>query len=180
VPIILLLPSKKYSFETTDPLVYFISKPLDVNELPQKIIGLCKNELQQTLPVPGKEEMKGVSGKLEEFSLSDIIQILNIGLKTARVTLMRKGEKGEIYTKAGTVFNASMGALAGQEAFFELMQWDSGFFNILHGRTIDEINITMDTMNLLMEAFKAIDESRKSKTLRTNPAAEPFKAEQHA
>jgi hypothetical protein len=53
------------------------------------------------------------------------------------------------------------------------MQWDSGFFNILHGRTIDEINITMDTMNLMMEAFKAIDESRKSEKDVMNPSAEP-------
>ena len=173
VPIIILLPSKGYSFEMSDPLVYFVTKPLDVDELSQKIFSLCRHELEQALPVAGNEEMKGVSGKLEDFSLSDIIQILNIGLKTARVNLTRRGEKGEIYTKGGAVFNATLGALSGQEAFFELMQWDSGFFNILHGRTIDEVNITMDTMNLMMEAFKAIDESRKSENDVMNQSAEP-------
>lgn len=95
VPIILLVPAKAYSFETSDPLVYSVSKPLDVNELSQKIFSLCRDELQQSLPAAGKEEVKGVSGKLEDFSLSDIIQILNLGLKTARVNLTRRAERGK-------------------------------------------------------------------------------------
>ena len=52
------------------------------------------------------------------------------------------------------------------------MQWDSGFFKTPHGCTIDEQNITMDTMNLMMESFKIIDESRYSATAIVNPSAE--------
>ena len=47
VPIIILLPRKGYSFVTSDSLVYFVTRPLDVDELSQKIFSLCRHELEQ-------------------------------------------------------------------------------------------------------------------------------------
>jgi uncharacterized protein DUF4388 len=50
--------------------------------------------------------------------------------------------------------------LKGQEAFFELVSWVKGIFSIFHGQTTDQINVNMDTRNLLLEASRALDEKR--------------------
>ena len=38
------------------------------------------------------------------------------------------------------------------------MGWQEGTFYIFHGQTTDDINVTMDTMTLLLESSKAMDE----------------------
>jgi hypothetical protein len=42
-----------------------------------------------------------VAGSLDEMGITDIIQILNMGIKTARVTITGEMSKGEIFVKNG-------------------------------------------------------------------------------
>ncbi|MEK7713201.1 MAG: DUF4388 domain-containing protein, partial [Deltaproteobacteria bacterium] len=122
-----------------DPLVDFIVKPLDIDELTKKIESLSKVELvEPKTSQPGKEST-GVTGKLEDFGLADIVQVLNMGLKTARIALDRGGDKGEIYLNRGKIVNVRALDLTGDEAFFELMGWEEGVFHIFHGQTTDDI-----------------------------------------
>lgn len=174
IPFIIMVPSKDYPQQTTDPLVDFIVKPLNIDELLSKIKTLTRREVPMRESLPPAEELKGVAGNLENFSLADIIQILNMGLKTAKIALSREKEQGTIFLKSGRIVNVSTGKLSGHEAFFELMGWDKGVFRILHGQTTDENNVTMDTMTLLLEASRVLDEKRhKEKTLSFIPNSMP-------
>ena len=139
--------------------VDYISKPLSINRLAVKIRTL----LFETMPLqPPREEAKGLTGSLEEFSLTDIIQILSLGIKTAKVEITRGLEKGTLYLLHGQIMHASAGNLRGPEAFYELIRWAAGRFCIMHGQTTDETNVTVDTMRLLLEATTLMDEKKES------------------
>jgi len=164
IPFITIVPDKGLLKEQADPLLDFIVKPLNIDELSLKLKSLSRKELQTPRPQPLKEDLKGVAGNLEDLGLADIIQVLNMGLKTAKVILVREKEKGIIYIKSGKIVNVTTGILSGHEAFFKLMEWDKGVFHIFHGHTTDETNVTMDTMTLLLEACRVMDERRVKKT----------------
>lgn len=162
IPFFIIVPTQDLPQQLTDPGVEFLVKPLDAEELLSKIKTLSKvgPARKHKPPAAEDEELKGVSGSLEDLSLVDIIQLLNMGLKTAKVILLKDKEKGEIYLTSGKIVNVHVGNLTGHEAFFKLMGWYKGVFRIFHGHQIDEVNVTMDTMNLLLEGSRVMDESR--------------------
>lgn len=160
IPFIVMVSGKEFPKELTDPLVEFTVKPLNMDELSIKLKSLAGRELPKPQPRALESELKGVAGSLEALSLVDIIQVLNMGLKTAKVILIKDKEKGVIYLKDGKIINVSTGTLRGHEAFYELMTWYKGVFKIFHGYRTEEINVTMDTMNLLLEASRVLDEKR--------------------
>ena len=107
----------------------------------------------------------GLMGKLEDFDLTDIIQILNLGLKTAKVEIIRGEEKGILYLVHGKLVHVSLGRMIGPEAFFELMGWKEGNFSIVHGKRTNDVNVKSDTMWLVLEAARLMDERKVSRKL---------------
>ena len=144
--------------------VELLSKPIDVDELASKI----KSALRSDAPTPqqGVSEvpLKGVAGNLEDMSLTDIIQVLNMGMKTAKVVVTNENTTGEIYLKSGKVTSAELGDLTGCDAFYKLVEWNKGEFRVFHGQLTDKNNITVETMTLMLEATKVLDERRYAET----------------
>jgi HD-GYP domain-containing protein (c-di-GMP phosphodiesterase class II) len=139
--------------------VDYIFRPVNVENLTEKI----RSMLLGYSPHTSRKRDIGLSGNIEDFDLSDIIQILSLGLKTAKVEIIRNYEKGTLYMLHGKIVHASVGNMIGREAFFELMDWDEGNFTIIHGQQTTEINVTSDTMHLLLDAAKIIDEKNTAK-----------------
>lgn len=156
--LLLITPDKDYP-KTLKGNVDYISKPINIGDLTLKIREL----LFESPPALPREEVRGLTGSLEEFSLTDIIQILSLGLKTARVEITKEKEKGMLYLLHGQVVHATAGNLRGTEAFFELAKWQTGRFCITHGQVTSETNVTVDTMHLLLEAAVVMDEKKAGK-----------------
>jgi hypothetical protein len=129
-------------------------QPLDIAALTQKIHELVSKGIQPASPEARRE---GLTGKLEEFSLPDIVQILSLGLKTAKVEVDGEGGNGMLYIQSGNIVHAAAGKLRGPQAFLELMRWKKGQFCIIHSQITDDINVTTDTSNLLFKAAKHVD-----------------------
>jgi len=147
--------------------IHYAQKPVDITALQSEI-----NDILAAEPAPRiSEEPRGLTGALEDFDLTDIVQILHLGLKTARVGLDKQGEKGVIYVRHGKVVHASTSASKGNGAFFEMLDWKTGAFHILHGQTAPGENITMDTIHLLLEGARLFDEKRAGRASR--PADAP-------
>lgn len=150
---LIIVPNDDYPKDLRGNVVY-ITKPLTVEKFSEKVASLL-SEGRTEAP---SEEARGLTGTLEDFSLTDIVQILSLGLKTAKVEIVRGREMGVLFLLHGKVVNVSLGAKRGPEAFYELIRWDNGRFQIMHGQTTSEINVTVDTMHLLLEASTIIDE----------------------
>ena len=149
---LLILPDKEYLKRLSGEVDYIV-KPIHMDQITTKIRDLL---FEMPQPVQ-QEELRGLTGKIEDFTLTDIIQILSLGLKTAKVEITRDDEKGLLYLLRGKIVYASSGKLRGPDAFFDLIKWESGNFHIMHGQTTSEVNVTLDTMHLLMEACTLLD-----------------------
>jgi hypothetical protein len=152
---LLIVPDKDYPRRFTGDVDY-ISKPINLDEMR----SLIEAKLVGSAPAYRETEIRGLTGNIEDFNLVDLIQMLSLGVKTAKIVMTGERGNGVIYVQNGKVVHSSWGKLRGVEAFTEFVSWEKGSFCLLHGETTDDINIKADTMHLLLEATTLIDERR--------------------
>ena len=109
-----------------------------------------------------RRSRRGVMGRLENLGLPDIVQTLTIGMKTACVSLTSGKRKGRIWFENGTPKHAEWAKLTGEKAFYEMLRWKTGEFVIEHRSRTRRNTIEHDSMFLLMEGLRLIDESAKA------------------
>ena len=137
----------------------YITKPIKVDILCAKIktmMGRITAEKEKTRPAAS-----GVSGSLSEMGIPDIVQILNAGRKTGRITLEDNGNTCHIDMQEGQVVNASIDDLKGEDAFYQILYWTKGNFSIDSSVEISEVLINMSMDSLMLEGFKRMDEGGK-------------------
>ncbi|MDX1764462.1 MAG: response regulator [bacterium] len=140
--------------------VDYITKPFDLEELSLKVSSL----LQKESPAPkAGEDSDWIHGRLQDMPLIDIVQFLNLGLKTAQVNLYRQSGNatGTLFFTRGEVTAANTEADEGETAFFQMLRWGEGKFKIRHGVQSDSVNISKATMGLMMDGMKMIDEENR-------------------
>jgi CheY-like chemotaxis protein len=108
---------------------------------------------------PPMEE--GIKGRLKDMELVDIIQVLNMGKKTALIYLTDDNEEGKVFLKNGEVVHAKSGDSAGEEAIYYLLKWRDGDFHIEPDVTSPDISIDTTVENLLLEGMRRIDEEAR-------------------
>ncbi|MGC1106697.1 MAG: response regulator [Candidatus Acidiferrales bacterium] len=138
----------------------FIAKPFFLHELvrrAKKVIDRLQLEkLQKTSARPGV-----IQGRLEEMSMLDLMQSLEMGQKTCKLTV-RNGKKAcEIYFAGGQCQDAQLGKEKGEPAVYEAMRWPGGEFEIDFNAAPSRTTIERSTTGLLMEAMRLMDESQQ-------------------
>jgi response regulator RpfG family c-di-GMP phosphodiesterase len=137
----------------------YITKPIKVGILCAKINTMMTRltaEKEKSSPAAS-----GVSGSLSEMGIPDIVQILNAGRKTGRITLEDSGKNCHIDMQEGQVVNASIDDLKGEDAFYQILYWTKGNFSIDSSVEINEVLINMSMDSLMLEGFKRMDEDGK-------------------
>ncbi len=160
VDFLVIAPNEEYITNMTIDVDY-IFRPVTVVNITEKIRSI----LFGYSPHITRKKNEGLSGNIEDFDLSDIIQILSLGLKTAKVEIIGNHGKGTLCLSHGKIVHASVGNLTGREAFFELMGWDEGNFTIMYGQQTTEVTVTSDTVHLLLDAAQIIDERKAVKNI---------------
>src|SRR2546426_8852047 len=93
----------------------FIPKPFflqDLVRLAKKVVDrLHLEKLQERASRPGV-----IQGRLEEVGITDLMQSLEMGQKSCRLTLRRGGEQCELYFAAGPCEDPGPGSLQGHAA----------------------------------------------------------------
>jgi DNA-binding response OmpR family regulator len=130
----------------------FLKKPVDLELLALKIQRILASQSPN-------ESKKGVNGSLTEMSITDIIQSLTAGDKDVELMLETMGEKGRIYIQQGEVVHALAGSALGEEAFYKLMAWEEGNFQIVSCSDFPPRTIHAGAMSLLMEGARLADEA---------------------
>ncbi len=139
--------------------VRYLTMPLDMGRLREELKVILGKEAESV--EEEEDDSSGLRGSLEEFSLSDIVQILQLGLKTARVDIKSDGKLGTMHMLSGNIVHAATGSRESNEAFFEMMSWPTGTFHIQHGIQPETNNVTSETTYLLLESVKIIDEKNR-------------------
>ena len=136
----------------------FLDKENDLEELIARIQNILTREAARR----GhglKRAKRGVTGQLENLAIPEIVQTLAIGMKTALVALSQGDQSGKIWFRDGAVVHAKFGDLSGEAAFHALARLKTGEFAIEHGVKSRRTSIECDTMFLVMEAMRLMDEA---------------------
>jgi CheY-like chemotaxis protein len=140
----------------------FIPKPFLIKDLvrvTKKVVDrLHLEKLQKRASRPGV-----IQGRLEEMSMTDLLQSLEMGQKSCRLRVKKDHESGELYFTNGQCRDAKSGNMIGDEAVYRVVLWTEGEFEIDFNATNDS-NLTTTTKNttgLLMEAMRLMDEASR-------------------
>jgi CheY-like chemotaxis protein len=138
----------------------FISKPFFLKDLvrrAKKVVDRLQLEkLQKRAVRPGV-----VQGRLEEMSIMDLMQSLEMGQKSCQLTIHRGDETAELFFTSGQCTDAKLGSLEGEPAVFEAVRWPDGQFEIDFNAGSKRTTISRTTTGLLMEGLRLIDEAQR-------------------
>jgi CheY-like chemotaxis protein len=136
----------------------FIAKPFflkDVVRRAKKVVDrLHLEKLQKHSARPGC-----IQGRLEEMSMMDLLQSLEMGQKSCKLTVQHDGQECEMFFAQGQCKHAKLGAVEGDDAVYTAVRWSAGEFEIDFNGTSDKTSTTRSTTGLLMEAFRLMDEA---------------------
>jgi CheY-like chemotaxis protein len=140
----------------------FLAKPFFVSDLvrlAKRVVERLNLELlQQKMSRPGV-----IQGRLEEMGVAELMQSLENGQKSCRLTLRHGREDCEMYFASGQCKDARLGSVEGDEAVFQAINWTDGEFEIDFTGSSDRTTTTRSTTGLLMEAMKLMDEANANK-----------------
>ena len=152
-----------------DGVEEFIQKPFfvkDVVRSAKKVIDRLQLEkMQNRAARPGV-----VQGRLEEMSIMDLMQSLEMGQKSCRLSVRRNGETAELFFAGGQCKDARLGTLQGEEAAFETIRWQGGEFEIDFNVSPERETIARSTTGLLMEGLRLLDEGQRDADPAETPA----------
>jgi len=140
----------------------FISKPFLAKDLvrsAKKIVDrLHLEKLQKRASRPGV-----IQGRLEEMSMIDLMQSLEMGQKSCRLVVRKGGDAGELYFASGQCRDAKIGSMIGDDAVYKVLLWTEGEFEIDFNAANASTNTTTTrtTTGLLMEAMRLMDEANR-------------------
>jgi CheY-like chemotaxis protein len=140
----------------------FITKPFlikDLVRITKKVVDrLHLEKLQRKASRPGV-----IQGRLEEMSMIDLMQSLEMGQKSCRLIVKHDGDQGELYFASGQCRDAKIGSTEGDDAVYKVVLWAAGEFEIDFNaaNASTRTTTTRNTTGLLMEAMRLMDEANR-------------------
>lgn len=149
-----------YNEQRPSGLVRFLSKPFDFDELIASV-----NDTLGARP--------GFSGRVSGLSVTDVLQVMNLGRRHGTMTVQHAGTSGAIVIRSGEIVHAETGALTGLQAWKEIFSWDGGEFTLEEGESEAAPTIDEPFHFLLLDAAKTLDEGDADNSQPTDGSSEP-------
>ena len=124
----------------------YIEKPFEINELRRQILEAL-------------EQKKGFKGSVSDFQLSDIIQLNCYGRISSGLRVICDDEVGMIFFQEGNIVHAETPRFEGESAFYHIMSWQGGEFQVMRNQLPPRETITRGWQSLLLESLRRLDES---------------------
>lgn len=102
-----------------------------------------------------------LKGSLRNFSLPDIVQLIGSTKRTGVLVIKVGPDKANIYFDAGNIVHSEFRDLTGQESVNRVFKEEEGSFQFLADVEAPVRSVTLDWMNVLMEAARLQDEGGK-------------------
>jgi CheY-like chemotaxis protein len=133
--------------------VMYLEKPLDLKQVMDTVRLIV--------------ERKGFSVAIQELEFTDLLQFLSFAGRAVKVLVTNNlGEEGEIGLEGDTVLWVQTRAHVGEEAFFEIVGWEGGGFEMrpLTKEEGDRKGAVLSLSYLLLEGARRKDEDHLSET----------------
>jgi CheY-like chemotaxis protein len=143
-----------------EPVDDFVEKPFFLKEATQRIKRVIdKIALEKMAKTAASDGV--LRGSLAQMNVIDLMQSLEMGRKSCRLTLTTESDKCEVFFSEGQVTHAAYGPLTGDAAVFKVLLWTGGNFQLdFEGKTTQQTT-TLNTQGLLMEGLRLLDESKR-------------------
>jgi predicted regulator of Ras-like GTPase activity (Roadblock/LC7/MglB family) len=106
------------------------------------------------------ETPDGFEGAVAGLTLSDVIQMNAMNRFSGGITVHYRQKTGVIFFRDGEIIHAEQGESSGETAFYEILRWPGGKFNLQPKVTTTSLTIREGWKFLLLEACRLADESR--------------------
>ncbi|MBN1551576.1 DUF4388 domain-containing protein, partial [bacterium] len=103
--------------------IRYFTKPFDINELADKAIALLESRAN-------RKKYPGFRGNLGNLKMVDIIQIVCLIRQSGLLKIQSGKTSGKIYLKDGQIIHAETGNAYGEDALYNIIDWESGSFEI--------------------------------------------------
>src|SRR5512146_2131297 len=125
IPVILLASKADISdrLKPVQPSVEdFLEKPFFIAEATRRIKRVVDKIALEKMAreAPGETVLRG---SLSQMNVIDLLQSLELGRKTCRLTLANDTERCEMFFVEGQINQAAYGATSGDEAVYEALAW---------------------------------------------------------
>lgn len=138
----------------------YLVKPVDRNILLEKVNALLlRSRKVKEIDTGGAVAVKGFEGNLRDFSLAEIVQLLNLNRRSG-VLHINAESNGDVIFDNGNMIFAKYGHLEGEDAVYKAVPERNGQFHFEPGEKKVSPNIHGATMNILLEACRQADESK--------------------
>ncbi len=133
----------------------FLIPPIYMQELVMRVRVAVQRKDKERLE--SGDEKAGFSGNLMDMGVVDLVQTFELGRKTGVIKLEGAGG-GSIYLREGKVVDAQLGRMSGENAFYRMLNTQSGKFELIFGPVDRPEAIGVSTQGLLMEGMRRWDE----------------------
>lgn len=126
---------------------------------------------------PPRGTSEGFEGTVAGLSLSDVIQINGHNRFSGCISVQNDETSGLIFFRDGEIIHAECGGQVGEGAFYEIMQWPGGYFELQPNVTTTSHSISRNSRFLLMEAHRLLDEAKAAAARHPpdpTPSQKPF------
>ncbi|MBI4820351.1 MAG: response regulator [Deltaproteobacteria bacterium] len=173
-PPVIFMATRNSTYARRDMLLLgaedFLYKPVNINDLVIRLDIILKRAEQR---VDGVVRPTGISGYIRDLSIPEIIQILEMGRKTALITL-EGDENRYVYMNQGEIVHAVSGDAFGESAFLDILRLRDSKFSITHGVVTEKRTINRANIDLLLDGLRMMDEERRDLLERSQaPKAAP-------
>ena len=110
--------------------------------------------------VSQKEKIRGFKGAIAGLPLSDVIQLKGQNMFTGCIFVEYGDKHGVVFFLDGEIVHAEQGRMEGERAFYEIISWPGGRFDIETKIVSDKKTIEKRLTHLLLEAHQLMDEGR--------------------
>ena len=133
----------------------YLTKPIYIKEIVTRARMILQKAEKERFE--RRETRGGFSGSLSDLGVVDLVQTFEVGRKTGLIRL--DGERsGTIYFRDGRVIDAELGRLAGENAFYRMLNTFEGQFEVQFVPVDRPERIEVSTQGLLLEGMRRLDE----------------------
>ncbi|MBD3239854.1 MAG: DUF4388 domain-containing protein [Chitinivibrionales bacterium] len=111
--------------------------------------------------LPPDEHASALEGPLAAGGLTEILQFIEIGAKTGRLTVNNGTPTGAVYFSHGMIVHAATADATGKQAVFKMLEMEQGSFRFVHQEVPRTGGYLLPTLQVLMEWAQARDEARR-------------------
>ncbi|MEO0142312.1 MAG: DUF4388 domain-containing protein [candidate division WOR-3 bacterium] len=106
-----------------------------------------------------------LEGNLEDFELTDVFQLIQLGAKDGSLRIQSPNDVGVVYFKEGMVVHAKTNYLVGEQAIDSILRWRTGRFVFRPGEETMERTVELPIQQVIIDAARRIDEFNKIQKL---------------